>query len=164
MMDTIRLSCRSVAAILLGATAAISTAAQGGPGRDMATADFANQRIAKLHETARVFQQLADQPLPANLADRDRPEAERHTAWLKASYQKLTALAGRWQESLDHIARQRGTAADRQKALEEMNQSFNLQYLTLQQKMQDESRRFSLLSNIMKTKHDTAKNAINNVR
>jgi methyl-accepting chemotaxis protein len=50
------------------------------------------------------------------------------------------------------------------KQLEGMNQSFNMQYLGLQQKMQDESRRFTLLSNIMKTKHDSAKNSISNVR
>ena len=48
--------------------------------------------------------------------------------------------------------------------MQEMSQSFNLQYLGLQQNMQDENRRFTLVSNIMKTKHDTAKNAINNVR
>jgi hypothetical protein len=48
--------------------------------------------------------------------------------------------------------------------LQEMNQSFNMQYLQLQQQMQDESRRFSLLSNIMKTKHDTAKNSMSNLR
>jgi len=48
--------------------------------------------------------------------------------------------------------------------MQEMNMSFNLQYLAIQQKMQDESRRFTLLSNIMKTKHDTAKNSISNVR
>jgi hypothetical protein len=48
--------------------------------------------------------------------------------------------------------------------MQEMSQSFNLQYLGLQQNMQDENRRFSMVSNIMKTKHDTAKNAINNVR
>jgi hypothetical protein len=46
----------------------------------------------------------------------------------------------------------------------EMSQSFNVQYLDLQKQMQDENRRFTLVSNIMKTKHDTAKNAINNVR
>ena len=46
----------------------------------------------------------------------------------------------------------------------EMSQSFNLQYLQLQQNMQEENRQFSSLSNVMKTKHDTAKNAINNVR
>jgi uncharacterized tellurite resistance protein B-like protein len=47
---------------------------------------------------------------------------------------------------------------------QEMSQSFNLQYLGLQQQMQDENRRFTLISNIMKTKHDTAKNSISNVR
>jgi hypothetical protein len=50
------------------------------------------------------------------------------------------------------------------KQLTEMNQSFNLQYLGLQKQMQDESRRFTLVSNIMKTKNDTAKNSINNIR
>lgn len=48
--------------------------------------------------------------------------------------------------------------------MQELNQSFNLQYLGLQQKMQAENRQFTTLSNIMKTKHDTAKNAISNVR
>lgn len=50
------------------------------------------------------------------------------------------------------------------KDLDEMSQSFNMQYLGLQQQMQDENRRFTLLSNIMKTKHDTAKNSIDNIR
>jgi hypothetical protein len=51
-----------------------------------------------------------------------------------------------------------------QEELMEMSQSFNPQFLMLQQQMQDESRRFTLLSNIMKTKHDTAKNSISNLR
>ena len=41
---------------------------------------------------------------------------------------------------------------------------FDLEYLALEQKTQSDNRQFTLLSNIMKTKHDTAKNAINNVR
>lgn len=49
-------------------------------------------------------------------------------------------------------------------SLQEMNMSFNLQYLMLQQKMQEENRKFTLLSNVMKTKHDTAKNSIQNIR
>ncbi|MEZ4271861.1 MAG: hypothetical protein R3C68_10670 [Myxococcota bacterium] len=48
--------------------------------------------------------------------------------------------------------------------MQELNMSFNMQYLMMQQKMQSENRQFTLLSNIMKTKHDTAKNAISNVR
>ncbi len=50
------------------------------------------------------------------------------------------------------------------KRMQELNQSFNLQYLSLQQNMQADNRQFTTLSNIMKTKHDTAKNSINNVR
>ena len=48
--------------------------------------------------------------------------------------------------------------------MEEMNTSFSLQYLQLQQDMQAQNRQFTLVSNIMKVKHDTAKAAINNVR
>lgn len=48
--------------------------------------------------------------------------------------------------------------------LKKMNTSFNLQYLSLQSQMQERNRRFTLISNIMKTKHDTAKNAIQNIR
>lgn len=50
------------------------------------------------------------------------------------------------------------------RAMQEMNMSFNLQYLNLQQNMQQENRQFTMMSNIMKTKHDTAKSAINNIR
>ncbi len=50
------------------------------------------------------------------------------------------------------------------KNMQEMAQSFNLQYLQLQEKMQGENRSFSTVSNVMKTKHDTAKSSISNVR
>lgn len=50
------------------------------------------------------------------------------------------------------------------KNMQEMAQSFNLQYLQLQEKMQAENRSFSTVSNVMKTKHDTAKSSISNVR
>lgn len=50
------------------------------------------------------------------------------------------------------------------KQMEETRMSFNLQYLQLQSQMQNENRQFTTLSNVMKTKHDTVKNSINNVR
>jgi len=53
---------------------------------------------------------------------------------------------------------------DQTKGMQEMMASFNLQYLQLQEKMQQENRSFSTISNVMKTKHDTAKSSINNVR
>jgi translation elongation factor EF-1beta len=50
------------------------------------------------------------------------------------------------------------------KQMQETQMSFNLQYLQLQQKMQNENRSFTAVSNIMKTKHDTVKNSISNIR
>jgi chromosome segregation ATPase len=50
------------------------------------------------------------------------------------------------------------------RALQEANMSYNMQYLNLQQEMQAENRAFTALSNVMKSKHETVKNAINNIR
>ncbi len=47
--------------------------------------------------------------------------------------------------------------------LQRESQTFNLQYLQLQEAMQRESREFTALSNVMKVKHDSAKAAINNI-
>lgn len=48
--------------------------------------------------------------------------------------------------------------------MQETQMSFNLQYLQLQNQMQNENRNYTMVSNIMKTKHDTAKNTISNIR
>ena len=50
------------------------------------------------------------------------------------------------------------------KNMQETQMSFNLQYLQLQNSMQNENRQFTMVSNIMKTKHDTVKNSISNIR
>jgi len=88
-------------------------------------------------------------------------DAEALTAKLLAGVREVTKLAA--------DAGKTGPARENKlfeaiRKMEEMSQSFNLQYLQLQQQMQDEDRRFTLVGNIMKNKHDTAKNAINNIR
>lgn len=50
------------------------------------------------------------------------------------------------------------------KQMQETQMSFNLQYLQLQTQMQHENRSYTAVSNIMKTKHDTVKNSISNIR
>ena len=45
-----------------------------------------------------------------------------------------------------------------------MNQDFNMGYLNLQNNMQAESRQYTALSNVSKTKSDTAKNSLSNVK
>ena len=54
--------------------------------------------------------------------------------------------------------------ANASKSMQEMLMSFNLQFLMLQNKVSHENRQFTMVSNIMKNKHDTAKNSINNIR
>ena len=43
-------------------------------------------------------------------------------------------------------------------------QASNLQLLALQQQIQDESQRFTTVSNVMRAKYDTAKSALSNIR
>lgn len=62
----------------------------------------------------------------------------------------------------DRAAQAQLIAATRQMA--ETQMSFNLQYLQLQNQMQNENRQFTMVSNVMKTKHDTVKNSISNIR
>jgi hypothetical protein len=50
------------------------------------------------------------------------------------------------------------------KEMQETQMSFNLQYLQLQSQMQNENRSYTTISNILKTKHDTVKNSIGNIR
>jgi hypothetical protein len=50
------------------------------------------------------------------------------------------------------------------KQMQETQMSFNLQYLQLQSQMQHENRSYTAVSNIMKTRHDTVKNSISNIR
>ncbi|MCP4415362.1 MAG: hypothetical protein GY805_01985 [Chloroflexi bacterium] len=48
--------------------------------------------------------------------------------------------------------------------MQEINQRFSEQNLILQQKIQEENRQFSTISNLMKAKHAAAMSAINNIR
>jgi hypothetical protein len=53
---------------------------------------------------------------------------------------------------------------DEVRALQEQAQAFNLQYLAIQEEVQQENRRFTTLSNVAKAMHDTNKAVLQNVR
>ena len=57
-----------------------------------------------------------------------------------------------------------GGTFDQVRDLQEQAQAFNLQYLALQEQVQQENRRFTTLSNVAKALHDTNKAAQPNVR
>jgi signal transduction protein with GAF and PtsI domain len=60
-------------------------------------------------------------------------------------------------------SRSSGDMMEATRTLQQQAQSFNLEYLQLQEAMQRESREFTAVSNVMKVKHDSAKAAINNI-
>lgn len=49
------------------------------------------------------------------------------------------------------------------RAMQRESQAFNLQLLNLQEDVQNESRRFTTVSNVVKAKYDTAMNAVRNI-
>ena len=120
------------------------------------------ERVARLRRARDILRRQAAAPLPNNLPRGERGEAKRYRAWLKNSAKRMDTLVRRGQSLIRaQSGPKRGASQER---IQEMNRSFSMQYLALQQKIQQENREFTLMSNIMKTRHDTAKNAINNVR
>jgi hypothetical protein len=49
-------------------------------------------------------------------------------------------------------------------AMNRESQQFNMQMLALQEEVQQENRRFTTLSNVVRASHDTAKAAVGNIR
>jgi DNA repair exonuclease SbcCD ATPase subunit len=146
-----------VAVMLLSLLAAV--AQQKSAGDTMAIHTRADAVLA--------MDQLQSDLAQLNTSHQNYREAAEKLATLYSSLSKRTEAVATAARALkpDHVdpkaLSQLLTATSQ---LEEMQQSFNMQYLALQESMQDEARRFTLLSNIMKTKHDTVKNSISNMR
>jgi hypothetical protein len=136
---------------------------QGVPSENIDRAEFAQVRINKLQQAAKTLRELAAQPLPANLSEDEKKEAEQYTRWLEESSQKLTELAHRWQDTLSNVGMTQSRVSS-QKKMKEMNSSFNLQYSKLRDTIAHESQQFRLISHIMKSNYDTAQSSINNLR
>ncbi len=96
------------------------------------------QVIAKTPEERRLV--LADQCALAKFAEQN-----------KLSYSPVPASG---QDQLLNATKQ----------MQDTQMSFNLQCLQLQSQAQHENRSATAISNVMKTKHDTVKNSISNVR
>ena len=114
---------------------------------DSATAQHNHQAIAAARAAVRDMARIAVTPEEKALAEQDRRYVERAAG----------LVARREAEESAHAE-----AAGKQVQASQM--SFNMQYLQLQTQMQNENRSYTAVSNIMKTKHDTVKNSINNVR
>lgn len=138
-----------------------SPCARVAPGSKTASVACIRERVDVLRDVRKVFLQIAEEPLPRNLSPSDAKVAARWIDWLKGWAPRLKSLANLGERSIggarDHLL-------ESTKPIQETQMSFNLQYLQLQNQMQNENRQFTMVSNIMKTKHDTVKNSISNIR
>ncbi len=63
-----------------------------------------------------------------------------------------------------------GAVGDRAEQMEQFwdmqseSQSFNMEFLSMQQSVQNDNRHFTTLTNLLKARHDTARAAISNIR
>lgn len=143
--------------------AADSPCAKAAPGSKTVSAACIKERAAILLDVRTVFLKVAGEPLPRDLSPADAAEAKRWIAWLKSWAAKLQAVAELGERSVGEIRGGDAALLQTTKQMQEMQMSFNLQYLQLPGQMQNESRSFSSVSNIMKTRHDTVKNSISNI-
>lgn len=135
------------------------------------------KRVATLRETRDVLLANAVEPIPRELPADEQNEARRYAAWLRAWASRLDALANKGEGAIGSAGGADGAIGsaagggggqdqllNATKQMQETQMSFNLQYLQLQSQMQNENRQYTAISNIMKTKHDTVKNSISNIR
>lgn len=120
------------------------------PSKDMANIAVARAAVDEMRRIARTPEEKA-------LAEQDFVLVER-----------AARLVVRRDSSRAAYEAAKGMSSDQllnaTKQMQETQMSFNLQYLQLQSQMQHENRSYTAISNIMKTKHDTVKNSISNVR
>jgi hypothetical protein len=120
------------------------------PSKAMANIQAARAAVDEMRQVARTPEEKA-------LAERDFVLVERAARLVirressRAAYEASKSLSS---DQLVNVTKQ----------MQEAQMSFNLQYLQLQSQMQHENRSYTAISNIMKTKHDTVKNSISNVR
>lgn len=120
-------------------------------------ANLAEERIETLRSTGRTLRSLAAEPIQGGRDVHQAQKVAEYSRWLQRASEEIEAFAEQWERNLTGSPK----ASSR---MQETDKPFDLQYLQLQQKIQQDNRQFTLISNIMKAKHDTAKNAINNLR
>jgi len=120
------------------------------------------ERVAKLRRTAASLRREANSPLPRGLHGSDLAEARRYNDWLRTSANRLDTLAAKG-ESILGMGGVKNARSQVSPAVVDQ-QSFDSQFLQLQSDMQNYNQMQTAVSNVMKTKHDTVKNSISNLR
>lgn len=100
---------------------------------------------------------LAAQKIPADLPSSGKSEYEKQTRWLKSLASRISAAAGKARSAADQML---SSAAQ---MLEESWRS-NQYLLSVQQEMAEQSKQYTMASQLMSTRDEMLKSIIQNVR
>lgn len=123
-------------------------------------------KVARLQEAARALRGLASQPAPKGLDYEEAKKTYGYSLWLREANERIDRVGSKGIRILEYCGRYRREDGKAQATaqMQEMQRSFHAQFIQLQNSLSYEHRQFSMVSNIMKNRHDMAKNAIDNIR
>ena len=148
-----------VVALLALATASLS--AQEGRSNTsvtVLTVSDARARVDAIRALVKTLDAQIAAPAPKSLTRSQLAGWKQETAWIQSVRDRYLAHANALEGKFASA-----TAAGSESMVSDMAQ-MNMQFLALQNAVQNESRKFQTLSNASRTRHDTVKNSITNVR
>ena len=86
------------------------------------------------------------------------------TSAVRGNAAGTASSAGSYTSALGNSGTSDGDMMQQMRDLQAQSRDMNLEMLGLQEQVQQENRRFSTASNVLKARHDTAKAAIGNIR
>ena len=132
-------------------------------------ADFLKQ----LQDLENLFSQLILKPKPKQLASTALASWERETQWLRVAKSKVSQLRQRMSQNLGpsnsktETARSPGAASHPTKhstPATSGNTAWQMQFMSLQRAITNDSRMFQALSNTYQSRHDDAMKAIRDIK
>ena len=110
------------------------------------SANIIEQQYLKMGTTRGNLKELVGKPGKRNLTAEERAAWQKHDQWLRSIIKRLEEQR---KKHKDIMAKMVGLQA---------------QFLSLQQKMQSESRRYQTISNVLTASHQSARDSIRNMR
>ncbi len=154
--------------------------AQSGPTQGTATAsplittspcnpnnsDLVENKIAILQEVRQIFDKLGSEPIPGVASNLAGQQASKFSFWLRDSSEDIGRLLSYGKQFLQMCDwnTTTGPGDAQRESLHRMIASFSLNYLLLQQRLQQENRQFTTLTGIMKARLAAAQSAITTIR
>ena len=165
-------------------TRAATDASRATVARNASAAD--GQRIDEINATIATLDNLISAPVPGRLSAADKTAWNEHTAWLTSVRDRYRNLVKGVASAGSSVAgavipggnvlqnatsgapgggsgEPTGTAPSGASMMADMTQ-MNMEFMSLQQSVQTESRKYQTLSNAIKARHDTAMNSIRNMK